>query len=691
MLGSSDYKEGVIIMAEKSFNTGRVVGWSAYEEFIMETGADPSKITNQVYQTLVTYGVTRKVLLSPGIASQPDEEGWTPTHGDQFYTQTVRVPGASWGAVPIIGVDYATFLEVFIRPGSTTTATELVDSEEKQALDEAVGNIFTVYISDEFGNKATQPTSAHGYLTFVAFPDVLKFNDRIADLPGAKMSLIVRGLSMEDLDVNGLYYGPQGLMFAGNGMAEDGYHKTIDINNLCLNASGNIWLNTSGFSAGSTVTDHRWLSNKALIGDTLVSSFGYVNQNFLNGTGIYQNLGRYGLTYEEYQHALAGKQHNHENVDILTNKTDYLYLIAGIASFEEDPPPSHPMEVVPVRKSDGYLNVGQYDGFEVQGKKPFDWCLTHVINNADDSTVIHVKNKITGNYFGSFWPATRVSPTDKLPCSISYGGSGSFGSHMVITDEIADSTGVEPIMPDRNACYHVEDERFLKGYYWILGNQTTSHTNGIYMCTKDDGHEGLGYSLLNRRGSYLQISTDFPEYCHSKGYADITAMFPNAAVSNGVLVIDNTYIFPGEILCIITTDTTAAKRERLFYVWGTVDCGNPRLIVSSASNTGIPALTLNSSAVIDDTSSNQYSDILILTRADWDAMFTRTVDVYTDDSTSTSVSITGGEVTRGARFIIQIDASAGTYGAGNSYTYTVLNINAAYVTIASEMCWLDNP
>ena len=216
-------------MIEKTYNTGRVVGWSSYEEFLKETGTDPSVITPFIYQTLVTYGVTRLVELPAA--------GWIQSAGGKFYTQTIRVPGASWGAVPIIGLDYDAYMTLFEDPEDSTEARDELDEQDKNAIEDAIGNVFTVYVSDEDGRAVTNAVMDHGYLTFVAYPDVLNFESNVQNIDGSKLKLIVRGLSMEDLDVDELYYGPQGFVFAGNGLAESCYHRTENINNLMIQAS----------------------------------------------------------------------------------------------------------------------------------------------------------------------------------------------------------------------------------------------------------------------------------------------------------------------------------------------------------------------------------------------------------------------------------------------------------------------
>ena len=107
---------------KKTYNLGRAVGWSNYEEFLKENpDVDPATVTRFVYETLVTYGVTRVVELIPG--------NWVASHGGQFYTQTIRVPGASWGAVPIVGIDYESYVDFFTNPRTSTS-----DAEQKDAV-----------------------------------------------------------------------------------------------------------------------------------------------------------------------------------------------------------------------------------------------------------------------------------------------------------------------------------------------------------------------------------------------------------------------------------------------------------------------------------------------------------------------------------------------------------------------------
>lgn len=179
-------------MATETYNLGRVVGWSTYEQFLLENpNIDPTVITQQVYQTMVTYGVTRRVTLPT--------TGWT---GDTILHQTIRVYGAEYGVVPIIGIDYERY----------TLDTD--DSPSGKAdIERVVGNVFSCYTSNSEGNKVESVANESGYLTFCAYPGILETRRQ-------EVYLIVRGLGMTDASEGELYLGPQGLMFAGNGMGD---------------------------------------------------------------------------------------------------------------------------------------------------------------------------------------------------------------------------------------------------------------------------------------------------------------------------------------------------------------------------------------------------------------------------------------------------------------------------------------
>lgn len=186
-----------------TYNTGRVVGWSTYEEFLRENPTvDPAIVSAQVYQTMVTYGASRKVVLPT--------TGWA---GTTILTQTVAVPGAIWGAVPIIGLNY-----------EDNTADEIDSATGKSSLEHAFGNVFSCYVSDGSGTRALNVTSTTGYITFCAYPGVL--NTGVGTIP-----LIVRGLGAEALSDGNYYLGPQGMIFGGNALglrgAASAYERAI--------------------------------------------------------------------------------------------------------------------------------------------------------------------------------------------------------------------------------------------------------------------------------------------------------------------------------------------------------------------------------------------------------------------------------------------------------------------------------
>ena len=389
-------------MAEKTYNTGRVVGWSSYEEFIRETGVDPTVVSNYVYQTMVAYGVTRRVQLAA--------DGWVPTEGGKFYRQTIQVPGASWGAVPIIGLDYESYLDVFTHPSSTSEASESADETDKQALEAAIGNIFTVYVSDSSGNKVTNSLMSHGYLTFVAYPDVLDFQGNVQDIDGSSLKLIVRGLSMEDLDVDELYFGPQGLMFAGNGLAESCYHRTENINNLMLQASSFMTLSITG-NATSSGGGYQTYADTAVALEGAVSGYldierllreGYLMDNTKIGSLlIAAEMADIEITTEAYV-AIP-----------LSEKSDYYYLIYGSPRYTQKPSRADPLYVLCVRKEDGYtglgvlLNTGEraslgYDSSDESNPPTRPLNLMYSTGQADGKVLI-LKDKAMPDYIGAYW------------------------------------------------------------------------------------------------------------------------------------------------------------------------------------------------------------------------------------------------------------------------------------------------
>ena len=154
----------------KTYNMGRVVGWSTYEEFLKENpNIDSSVITPMVYSTMVTYGVTRVVTI-PAEANK-----WQPVQGTDtvFYTATVEVPGATFGAVPIVGVNYNYYVNTF--KGNNHRYAEATEQAgtNKELLEKAFRCIFTCYVSDVNGTRAESSSANSGYLTFAAYPERL--------------------------------------------------------------------------------------------------------------------------------------------------------------------------------------------------------------------------------------------------------------------------------------------------------------------------------------------------------------------------------------------------------------------------------------------------------------------------------------------------------------------------------------
>lgn len=655
---------------EKTYNVGRVVGWSAYEEFLKENpDIDPSKVTRYVYQTLVTYGVTRVVELIPG--------AWVSSHGGQFYTQTIRVPGASWGAVPVVGIDYDAYVDVFTAPGSSTEKAEQKDAIKKDDLEEAIGNIFGVYVSDSVGNKAQSSVAEHGYLTFTAFPDILAFDKKIANIEGATMKLIVRGLSMEDLDIDTLYFGPQGFVFAGNGLIEDCYHHTQDINNLSLNSAGYLWLSMGG---NPTPADYRGLVDHPA-GQILTSTFGYIDLDFVEGTGRFSDLGRYGWTYAELQDGLHGLNVLDIQVTAIpaAERDDYYYLISGIPTYTSYPSPAHPVYVIPVNKETGRVNVGNYSSFDKPvTKKIIDFTR---LGGSDDSAVLYLYDKKLPDYMGNWW-GTGSTPTSE---GLVYLGNNSMDIWLEGSDMSASCifhrTG-------RQASWKISEARqdFRKGYLYLLYNQADSASNGFYICTKDKRHSDQDYWQFNRLGSYLPLTV--PQWYKDKAgnfFAELSLSDFSVNISDGVLYVDGTPIYPGEPIVIGTpTDW------RLAYVWNVDISGQPKLIVT---NETIPFYNFDSTASANfATQADTHSNIIKIPRADWDAAFTgRTITVWTDASNNYSfTTVIDGEVTPGTYFSLN-HAKSGVWGYDRNFRYIVMSCDSSYVVLASAMVWVDNP
>lgn len=181
-------------MAKETYNTGRVVGWSTYEEFLKQNpDIDPSIVTALVYQTMVTYGAASLVDLPI------NRESWS---GDVLLTQTVAVPGAIWGVTPIVGLNYTAYQQNNTVP-------------DKGKIERGISNIFSCYVSDQNGKNASNATSETGYITFCAYPEILECG--LSSIP-----LLIRGLGAEAITSGNGYFGPEGLVFAGNGFGAKG-------------------------------------------------------------------------------------------------------------------------------------------------------------------------------------------------------------------------------------------------------------------------------------------------------------------------------------------------------------------------------------------------------------------------------------------------------------------------------------
>lgn len=658
-------------MAEKTYNTGRVVGWSAYEEFLKETGADPNIITNYVYQTLVTYGVTRVVELSPG--------RWVASHGGQFYTQTIRVPGASWGAVPIVGIDYESYVDVFTNPTSSTEEAEHKDTIEKDDLEEAIGNIFGVYVSDSIGNKAQSSVSGHGYLTFVAFPDILAFDKKISAIEGATMKLIVRGLSLEDLDVDSLYFGPQGFVFAGNGLIEDCTHQTRDVNNLSLNSAGYLWLSMGG---NPTPADYRGLVDHPS-GHILISTFGYMDLDFIKGIGRFSNLSRYGLTYAEYQDALQGLNVLDTQVSAIpqAERDDYYYLISGIAEYTSYPPAAHPVYAIPVRKDTGRINVGSYDSFsKPKTKKYIDFTRLYT-ENGEDSAVMYLYDKKLPDYLGNWWGTGTVP----FSAGLVYTGNNSM-NRWLSSDDVGESATFHE--SGRQATWKIYNTNtpFYKGSIYLFHDQSDGKANGVYLCTRDRNHSEQDYCQFNRFGSYIPWT--LPQWYKDKSgsfAAEIDLTGFSATIQSGVLYVDGTPVFPGEPL-VVGTET----EWRLVYVWNTIASNQPKLIIHTDNTAHLDFDATASADFVNHV--DLHSNRIRIPRSVWDAAFTgNSIEVWTGTASSYNFTTTlDGTVTLGT-FVEVIHQKEDVWGYDRYFRYVVLSCNADYVHLASTMVWVDNP
>jgi len=175
----------------QTYNLGRVVGWSTYEQFIKDhPDIDPDVLTESIYQTMVSYGVSRQLVLSL--------DGWTAQ--PKAKVKTIAVPGAVWGVVPIVGID----------------GTIYDTAEKYDEIVSLVGYLIDCYVSDENGNRVLNDTSPSGYLTFRA-------TSEIENATVTELNLIIRGLGFEALTDGKAYLGPEGIII-GKGSTPRGAH-----------------------------------------------------------------------------------------------------------------------------------------------------------------------------------------------------------------------------------------------------------------------------------------------------------------------------------------------------------------------------------------------------------------------------------------------------------------------------------
>lgn len=686
---------------KKTYNLGRAVGWSNYEEFLKENPTvDPSKVTRYIYETLVTYGVTRIVTLPADRNlwyEHPTKDKEKPT----FYTTTIRVPGATWGAVPIVGINYDVYIDKFYDGGTGKYGDALPEEAfDKQALEKAVGNIFTCYISDSKGVRAASSASESGYLTFAAYPDILDFMNEMAaynaDFGG--MQLIVRGLSLQDLDVSTLYFGPQGLIFAGNGLVEDCWHKTVDISGLSLSASGYLWLDVGGYAGGTAGSDFRRLVNPS--GDVLVTTIGYLDLNWVMGTGNYDGGPEYAFTYSEiksFENELPSLTFYTESVDIIPEKQrdDYHYLISGLPTYDDYPSKSLPMYVFPVSKSDGKLSKGDYSNvginFENKFKIPFDVTLNEAANKESKDAVLYFKDKITAEYYGTYWGFST-------PASIA---AGYDGQYLVLdfSQSREDALFADTTFHDegRDSWFIAYDSSIQKGYVYLIKNQKDANAirNGVYLCTSSASHDGTSGSVLNRIGAYLPTAR--PDWVtqnnwwHSgKCYLDnIASSSEHATIdSSGVLRIkaeasdSGNRVYPNEVV-YMKEEASLVPLVSL----QTINNNQPALILQVGScRTSIEI----SGGIIDV--STKMSSMLRVNLTNFRTAITaeQSYDYQNGSAVISGTFTPSSDV--GLRMILRVTHNiSGVYGCDETYFYYIIKMNSTYVYLASAEVFTAAP
>lgn len=682
----------------KTYNMGRVVGWSTYEEFLKENpNIDPSVVTPMVYSTMVTYGVTRKV----GIPATADK--WQPVQGTDtvFYTATVEVPGATFGAVPVVGIDY----NDYVSAGRYKDA-DGQSGANKELLEKAFNCIFTCYVSDVNGTRADSPSANSGYLTFAAYPDIIDYLDAVSALVpnsglnddfGSDLRVIVRGLSLSGFtgtDDKNIYFGPQGLVVTSGGTeAKYCEQETVDISALCLNASGYIWMSTGGGSTYFDNAPYRELARHPR-GDVLVSTFGYLNPDFVEGTGAFENLGAYAFTYEEYQTMFPHNNNNVNEWNVIRTQVEaleavsadepknYVYLIDGRASYDHIPGAHEPLYIIPVRKSDYYVNVGTFadPGFNAPLLKR-RLHLAHTYNE-DGDTVIVAPTKVLPNYLGSFWGTNHV-PAE---CKLSYFGNGSLSDNKWLTLDVSTTdnyTAIDygrlstvvwtPDSPDDNNIAPL-------GEYVVFSNQSSVIFNGLFQSVRDT----VNTCHFVRRGAYLAMN--IPTWVTQKSdnfcwKVDLTDM--SATVENGVLKINNSaYVYPGELIVLGTKND-----YRVYLVLNTITDGNPELILSTET---IFTMEIADPSATIGTPMDDYTDYIVIAEDDFqDAIHAMTKDVYTDTNNTYSFTLTNTDFTPGILFNITHHVGD-AYGGNKEYRYSFVQHRGNAYRFASGELWTSN-
>lgn len=680
------YKKEGTDMSTKTYNMGRVVGWSSYEEFLKENpNVDPTIVTSKVYSTMVTYGVTRIAVLRPGRGS------WKPVEGTDtvFYTQTVKVPGATYGVVPIVGIDY----DFYMNMDSVHNYADAPASAgtNKELLEKAFRCIFTCYVSDVNGNKVNGSADESGHITFAAYPDIIDYLDCMAEVrpAGQGLPVIVRGLALEGLDnVSNIYFGPQGLVIGTGGGEDPKYceQDTIDISALCLNASGYIWMSTGGTSPGSDATPLVNLTQHPR-GEVLVSTFGYLNPEFVEGTGAYENLGKYAFTYAEYEDIKNTPNFNviTTQVDALDTPNDYLYLVVGESTYEAPPPSAHPLDIIPVRKSDYYVNWGTHGGmraFDNEGhstmRKALD--LTYLVNYPVDDddppsteSVIVLPNKVLSNYVGSFWKADCPSE-----CKVCHSGV----AHWVSGEEVSGTP-----FTGRTTLVHIDKDHVPTqvGEFLVVNEIEQSETNllGLYQCVKDK----QSMMVCIRRGAYLTI--DVPTWVSSlsdDAWWRVDLSSTPTQITDNVLYVNNRPVYPGELLVMGTRSS-----YKTFFVINTISGSNtPELIVTARTEFYIDATSYEASQAIAGQENERTNFILIDPDGFTDLLTSITKDVYTAPGNTYSFTMTNTEFTPGMLFDIRHHAMS-VYGDDKEYRYIYVEHKHGMYKFASGEVWTANP